>query len=303
MITAAFFQRHVHACAGDREVALLDVAEEYVLEHLRREGLFDATLVFKGGTALRKYLFGGRGRFSVDLDFALRSADASDADLALDLLDGAEIYGVGITLERRRGTAALLRLATPLGPVVEPSAISIRYQQPWLPVKLTPPQPFEFLDRGLAPEFARAALPIPDPREMAAEKIAAFWRRSNARDLYDLAHLGRIMQSTFDGEGIAALAALKIYFDVVDERLGAPPSSLSDIFSRPPGDVRGADDLGRLHTLAFDPTHALAQCAQRYKALAGLDAEVARLATTCNPRDRHAAQQARDALVARLAAN
>jgi predicted nucleotidyltransferase component of viral defense system len=301
MITAAFFQRHVHACGGDREVALLDVAEEYVLEYLRRVGLFDSTLVFKGGTALRKYLFGGSGRFSVDMDFALRSADAGDVDMVLDLLDGAELYGVRIALERRKGPAAQLRLTTPLGPVTEPSAISIRHHSPWLPVKTMPPQAFEFLDRGLAPEFTRAALPIPDPREMAAEKIAAFWRRANARDLYDLEHLSRFMQSTFDGPAIAALAALKIYFDVVDEGLGHPPESLSDIFGGAPSDVRGADDLGRLHTASLDIAQTLAQCTTRYKALATLGGEAARLATTCNARDRWAAQHARDELVARLA--
>jgi len=58
-MTAAFFQRHVQACGGDREIALLDVAQDYVLEHLRREGLFAQTLAFKGGTALRKFVFGG----------------------------------------------------------------------------------------------------------------------------------------------------------------------------------------------------------------------------------------------------
>jgi hypothetical protein len=299
-MTAAFFQRHVQACIGDREVALLDVAEEYVLEYMRRAGLFDTTLAFKGGTALRKFVFGSSGRFSVDLDFALRSSDAGDADLALDLLDGIEVYGVRIDLARRRGSAALLRLTTPLGTVVEPAAISVRSQQPWLPVQTIPPEPFEFLDRGLAPEFTRAALPIEDPREMAAEKIAAFWRRSVARDLYDLEHLGRAMQASFDGPGIATLAALKIYFDVVDEGLGQPPSSLGDVFGRPHATVRGAEDLGRLHASVPDVGQLLAQCAQRYAALASLEGTIAHLATTCNLRDRWTALQARDELVAQL---
>jgi len=190
-MTAAFFQRHVQACGGDREIALLDVAQDYVLEHLRREGLFAQTLAFKGGTALRKFVFGASGRFSVDLDFALRSADPRDVDLSLDLLDGATFAGLCMDLERRRGAAALLRLITPLGPVTEPAAISIRPHAPWLPVRAQPPQPFPFLDRGVAPEFTRAPLPVLDAREMAAEKIAAFWRRHMARDLYDLEHLGQ----------------------------------------------------------------------------------------------------------------
>ncbi len=300
MITQGFFQRHVQACGGDREIALLDVALEYVLEYMRREGLFEQTLVFKGGTALRKYVFGASGRFSVDLDFALRSGDPGDADLTLDLLHGAEFGDVRIELERRRGPAAQLRLTTPLGPVIVPAAISLRAQEPWLPTRVTPPQPFEFLDRGLAAEFARVSLPVLDPREMAAEKIAAFWRRSRARDLYDLEHLCRALQETFDGPGIAALAALKIYFDVVDEGLGRPPATLGEVFGRPGSVVTGAEDLGRLHASASDIDHLLAQCAQRYAALSSLEGTVARLATTCNPRDRRHALQEKAEVVARL---
>lgn len=300
MITAAFFQRHAQACGGDREVALLDVAEEYVLEYLRRAGLFDATLAFKGGTALRKYLFGVDGRFSVDLDFSVLSADPEDADVTLDLLDGGELYGVRFDLDRRRGTAAHLRLTTPLGPVIVPSAISIRRDPPWLPVRPQPPRPFEFLDRGLAPEFTRAALPIVDPREMAAEKIAAFWRRAAARDLYDLDHLGRVTQATFDGPGIAALAALKIYFDVVEEGLGHQPADLREVFGRPQTIVRGAEDLGHLQVSTLDAGQLLAMCARRYAALAALGGDLAHLATTCDPRDHWVARQARDELIARL---
>lgn len=53
MITEGFFRRHVAALGNNREVALLDVAQEYILGHLRTEGWFDDLLVFKGGTALQ----------------------------------------------------------------------------------------------------------------------------------------------------------------------------------------------------------------------------------------------------------
>ncbi len=162
MMTEVAFRRYAHAAGAARDVTLLDVVQDYVLEYMRREGLFEDTLVFKGGTALR-------------------TDDPADVDLAFDLLDGAEFADVRITLERRRGTAALLRLETPLGPVVEPAAVSVRPAGPWLPPGELAPQSFPLLDRGL--EFARASLPVLDPREMAAEKIAAFWRRRAARDL------------------------------------------------------------------------------------------------------------------------
>lgn len=302
MITEGFFRRHVQATGGNREVALLDVAQEYVLEYLRREGVFDDLLVFKGGTALRKFVFGSAGRFSVDLDFGLRSNDLTDVDLVLDLLDGAAFAGVAVHLERRRGLAANLRIDTALGPVVEPASVSIRPHRPWLPASPQPPLPFEYLDRGLAPDFTRAPLPILDVREIAAEKIAAFRRRRKARDLYDLEHLGRALQAGFDGRGIAALAALKIYFDVVDEGLGQPPTSLAEIFDIPASAVTGAEDLGNLRASVTDVPRLLAACAQRYTAVATLTGAYADLATTCSPRDRWNGLQLRDALVARLIA-
>ncbi|GEM_PF-3915367 len=40
MLTAGWFQRHVQACGGRRDVALLNRAWEYTLWYLRREGLF-----------------------------------------------------------------------------------------------------------------------------------------------------------------------------------------------------------------------------------------------------------------------
>lgn len=301
MISEGYFRRHVQAAGNNREVALLDVAQEYILEHLRREGLFDQqVIVFKGGTALRKFLFGREGRFSVDLDFALLPEDSSYADFVLDLLNGAEISGVRVQLERRRGLAALLRIETALGSIAEPAAISIRPQRPWLPAKIRDPLPFEFLDRGLASDFTRAPLPILDTREIAAEKIAAFWRRRMARDLYDLEHLGRVLQADFDGPAIAEIAALKIYFDVVDEGLGRLPGALSEIFSRRATDVTGADDLGRFRAALTDVKQLLARCAQRYQALADLDGEFERLATTGSPRDRNMALTMKDTLVARL---
>jgi predicted nucleotidyltransferase component of viral defense system len=300
MITEGFFRRHVQATGGNREVALLDVAQDYILEYLRREGAFDSLLVFKGGTALRKFVFGAAGRFSVDLDFGLRSDDPADVALILDLLDGAAFAGVAVRLERRRGPAANLRIETTLGPIVEPAAVSIRSHRPWLPAPVRPPLPFEYLDRGLVSDFTRAPLPVLDVREIAAEKIAAFRRRRKARDLYDLEHLGRALQADFDGPGIAALAALKIYFDVVDEGLGPPPASLAEIFAIPARAVSGTEDLGHLRAAETDVPRLLAVCAQRYAALATLEGGYAALATAGTPRDRWQAIQLRDELVTTL---
>ena len=55
---------------GGRDAALLDIAQDHVLHRLYQLGLFEQGLVFKGGTALRKFRAGNSGRFSTDLDFA-----------------------------------------------------------------------------------------------------------------------------------------------------------------------------------------------------------------------------------------
>lgn len=300
MISEGYFRRHQQALGGDRDVVLLDVAQEYVLEHLRREGLFDRTLVFKGGTALRKFVFGAAGRFSVDLDFGLASDDPNDVGLALDFLEDAEIHGVRIALANRDGPNADLRIATPLGDVVRPARVSVRKQRPWLPPVTREPCPFEHLDRGLAAEFRRAQLAVLDIREIAAEKIAAFWRRRHARDVYDLGHLAQLLQ-TQRADDIAELAALKIYFDVTVEGLGHAPETLADVFSCQANEVRGADDLGELRASASDVAALLERCRQRYASFAQLIGTAAELATTCNARDTWRASQYRDQLTARLA--
>ncbi len=304
MITEGYLRRHMAAYRSNREIALLDVAQEYVLEYLRREGAFDDLIVFKGGTALRKFIFGSTGRFSVDLDFGLRQDDESGADLILDLLDGASYGGGAIRLERRRGPAANLRLDTPLGPVTEPAAVSIRQKAPWLPPQLREPMPFQFLDLGLQPEFTRSRLPVLDIREIAAEKIAAFWRRRMARDLYDLEHLGRIMQSDFDGGSLSRLAALKIYFDVIEDRSGSKPvSTPSAIFGQSQTDVIGQHDLGHFGAATVDVAALLAHCRTRYGAMASLPIEMAQLLVTCSPRDRQYATRLRATLVSELTAS
>ncbi len=109
-----------------------------------------------------------------------------------------------------------------------------------------------------------------------------------------------MLQADFDGPGIAALAALKIYFDVVDEGLGQPPTTLAEVFGRAAGDVTGTDDLGHFCATTTDVNRLLSQSNRRYAALAELEGEPARLATTGSPRDRRLALELRDALVTRL---
>jgi len=75
--------------------------------------------------------------------------------------------------------------------------------------------------------------------DVAQEYVLEHLRR-HARDLYDLEHPGRVMQIEGVGRDVAELAALKIYFDVVEERLSRAPESTEAIFSLPATVVIGA---------------------------------------------------------------
>jgi uncharacterized protein len=83
-----------------RNEAYLEFAQEHFLDWLRLEGLFeDEAVVFKGGTAIRKFVLGNEGRFSTDLDFAV--GDPIHADHILERLDhGVTHEGVTFVLEK-----------------------------------------------------------------------------------------------------------------------------------------------------------------------------------------------------------
>ncbi|MDH2902373.1 MAG: nucleotidyl transferase AbiEii/AbiGii toxin family protein [Actinomycetota bacterium] len=92
MITAGYLALHARPSSGARDVALLDVCQDYVLDFLNNQGVFDLGVVLKGGTSLRKFRAGSAGRFSTDLDFS--APDVATAEFVIDTLDGAEHHGV-----------------------------------------------------------------------------------------------------------------------------------------------------------------------------------------------------------------
>ena len=88
-ITEGHLVRHYQGVRGGRDAALLDIAQDHALRLLHDAGFFERGLIFKGGTALRKFRAGNAGRFSTDLDFA-----APEEHLALSTLqalDGEEL--------------------------------------------------------------------------------------------------------------------------------------------------------------------------------------------------------------------
>ena len=102
-----------------RNEAYLEFAQEHFLDWLRLEGLFeDDAVVFKGGTAIRKFVLGNEGRFSTDLDFAV--GDPIYADHVLERLDQRVTHeGVTFVLAVRMASS---RVRRPSGPATLPSA-------------------------------------------------------------------------------------------------------------------------------------------------------------------------------------
>jgi len=69
-LTIGHVKRHAPPGSGLAEaVAVMDIAQDFLLAHLHERGVFDL-VTFKGGTALRKMFAGPAGRFSTDLDLA-----------------------------------------------------------------------------------------------------------------------------------------------------------------------------------------------------------------------------------------
>lgn len=92
-----------------RDEAYLEFAQEHVLDWLGEKRLFeDEAVVFRGGTAIHKFVFGTDGRFKTDLHFAV--ADPIYADHVLEALGQGVIHqGVTFVLDRydagaRKGT-------------------------------------------------------------------------------------------------------------------------------------------------------------------------------------------------------
>jgi predicted nucleotidyltransferase component of viral defense system len=191
----------------------IDVVLTYLLQLLYEKGL-TAILAFKGGTMLRKMVFGARGRLSTDLDFTSQ-ADISRDDLLVKILDAlAQPYhGIAFRFDRDKdwyltddGCAAV-----PVCSHAEnQNGVKIKLQvstreQPVLPVKEASQLRQDYFN--LLP-FEPAAIPSLVLEEAIAEKIRAASQRSKVRDLYDLSE---ISVRPFRRDLTRSLAVLKLW--------------------------------------------------------------------------------------------
>lgn len=286
MITEGYLARHHMGRSGMKGPALLDVAQDYALQHLFQQGVFDLGIVLKGGTSLRKFRAGNAGRFSTDLDFAAPDADAGE--LLLDALDNATIDGVAFRVVDRTSLRGTLEIDTPLGRPNIPAKVEVTPRQLWLPPEYLLPVALP-VHKGY--EFAMPALPAPAFEEALAEKLAAWRRRRKIRDLYDLYWFG---QSPFDEALVRRILVLKVWHDVVIDGLGTAPFDTQEIVQDFDADRLPSEDIGLL-TQPVEPNRWLASVRARYAFVAQPDPTEVEIAR-CTPADQWTVQQHTDAL-------
>ena len=207
--------RKVAARSGARDIGNveIDVILTHLLQLFMDKGVM-GHLAFKGGTMLRKMVFGPRGRLSTDLDFTRRT-DIPIDDLMMMMLEAlsAPYHGLSFRFDRdrdwyltddgcaanpvcfhagnTRGVKIKLQVSTREKPVM-PVAPEAQIEQDY----------FRLLG------FSPAAIPSLAFEEVVAEKIRAASQRSKIRDLHDLAE---IANRALNRDLIRALAVLKLW--------------------------------------------------------------------------------------------
>lgn len=195
----------------DKLVAEQDVVLTYALHALEGAGVMDH-LAFKGGTCLRKLIFGSGGRFSEDLDFTIDS-ERPDDDVLIDLVEAfnAEHHGIELTFDEYYKTEDDTSFGGDVHYVHAWNAaghfrlqVSLR-ERPTLPVVARAMRPQAYFSHLEFEPFDVRAL---DAIEMIAEKVRAAYQRVKVRDLYDL---HRFATTPFDGELLRRLVVLKLW--------------------------------------------------------------------------------------------
>lgn len=131
MITEGHVTRHYQGRSGGRGPALIDIAQDHLLYHLARSGLFDLGIALKGGTAIRKLWAGNAGRFSTDLDFA--GFDDASADLVLEAIEGARVGPFSFATEPVDGTLRVaVQIMSPFGSPEVPARLDLGRRPLWL---------------------------------------------------------------------------------------------------------------------------------------------------------------------------
>ena len=202
-----------------RDAAYVELAQEHLLHWMSTEGLIhDEHVVFKGGSALRKFVFGTRGRFSIDLDFTINDRYYGEHILTA-LKDGLEHEGVrfsvvgNVDMEALKASWQAEVPSQPrLGRTSFPSRLDFSTRATMVPPEARArAQIFGMEGRYL--DFEPVLIPTMALVENTAEKLARFRRVIVARDVYDLSLLAEYVRPQMPL--VREILLYKVYFDVV----------------------------------------------------------------------------------------
>lgn len=233
--------RNIARRSGARDIGNveIDVVLTHILQLFHERGLLEH-LAFKGGTMLRKMVFGPRGRLSTDLDFT-KCSDIDGDDLLLEIastLHDAPYHGITFLLERDKDWYRIADglAANPLCTHdANQTGVRIKIQVSTRERPILPVLPVAQLEQdyfGLLP-FAPAAIPCLAFEEIVAEKIRAASQRSKVRDLHDLSEIAK---RPIDRDSVRTLAVLKLWgvndslsFGRFRERIAAADYDVEDL--------------------------------------------------------------------------
>lgn len=207
--------RQVAGRSGARDIGNveIDVILTYLLQLFTERGI-TAHVAFKGGTMLRKMVFGARGRLSTDLDFTSRPEINRD-DLMMMMLEAVDQPYRGLTFRFDRdkdwyftddGCAAnpVCAHAENENGIKIKLQVSMREQ----PIRPVAPMPQLAQDYFNLLDFVPAEIPCLAFEEVIAEKIRAASQRSKIRDLHDLSE---VAERPLRRDLIRGLAVLKLW--------------------------------------------------------------------------------------------
>jgi uncharacterized protein len=237
VVPRAFVRQYAVSQQIDESVADQEIVLHYALAILNEIGLVGLNadsgrpgpLLFKGGTALRKCVFGSTGRFSQDIDLDATAQHGYEEQIEAALLARSPYYDISLELAGFRysddgnfsGTVGYehangggrfeLQISYRLDPILEPRTLTL--------------EPQTYLNHVECPVPTLYGL---DPYEMIGEKIMACNRRlgGSSKDVYDLFLWS---QRPFDDDLVCRLATLKAWTDQRSKRTYEPARFLASI--------------------------------------------------------------------------
>lgn len=270
MIAEQYADLFTRGSQVSREVAEREIVLTYVLKILDDSALLK-TLAFKGGTCLRKCVYGKETRFSVDLDFTSVGPQAAD-DVILATVEalGKPAYGLSFEIDMKdfyvaddgRSCGANVKYRHDWSQGTFKLEISLR-EAPSLPLQSLAMMPQSYFKHL---EFKPFSVQCFQFEELLAEKIRASSQRVRSRDLYDLA---KAAERPIRAPLIRSLAAIKCW------NVGKPFEP-QRFLERLRSGKYDWDDLREFvrKSERIDPERLIASCEKRYRFLLDLsDAE------------------------------